>query len=39
MNASGSDKATRKREREEESKCDTMLKVVNLDKANKSYQA
>ena len=38
MTARGSEKATRKREREEESKCNTMLKVVNLD-ANKSYQA
>lgn len=39
MNASGSEKAIRKGEREEESKCNTTLKVVNLDKANKSYQA
>ena len=39
INASGSEKATRNSEREEESKCDTMLKVVSLDKANKSYQA
>lgn len=33
MTASGSEKATRKTEREEESKCNTMFKVVNLDKA------